>query len=1232
MKRFLVILLCFAAFSLVAETLNFTHFVDAPTCKNKVISVDSDVRFIADPGAPRLPYKTSNVLLPFGEKITSIEVNMDDPVVLDGHFDLDQVQQQIPIQKGRTQEFVRTPRNEEIYNSSVFFPEYDHKLVTVQRMNGFDLAFINIYPYKYNPETEEIMYFNKVEVFINTEYDASIANEQSKRIINNSRIHDKFKNLILNPDAVNSYPDHATVNLERDSQIDPNDPKKMIIITDQAHIATFQDFASYKESNGVSTGVFDIAVIYSDYTGLDHADQMRQFIDHAYTSWANSSTDFLEYVILAGDDEIIPFRLAVANNGNERGYIPCDLYFGALDGTWNDDGDGFYGEFNDGTDLTPEVHIGRMPGDITQDFLNMIAKSKEYENTFSHYHDTALFIGEKLDNDGQNYSYGSSYKNAIAQEFYQFQFEYDMKTLYERYNTFSQQGVEDEFNRNHGSVINHVGHCDYPIAMGLTRTEAFELSNTKFPIVYSIGCYSLAFDDSVSGADECIGENLMVAPGGLAAYVGNTRYGFYSRQYVTDATSYKFDKTFFHDIMEEGNYNIGSVLTNSKLPHINDIDNGVFRWVYYELVLFGDPSLEYKRGYGDVPNLVFEDGTTGAVESPGDGDGKINPGERAALRFTLSNNTILNEYNMPVGGSATGINITVMDDDNVTGLGTANIGDLAIDSSIESANASASVLFRLNSDCATGVFDIIVKVEAGTDASTGRNYVEYHHVPIQTGFEYAGFPINIDDADVIGAPVITDINNDNVKEVIFCDEYSKVYAFNADGSALAGFPVAGSSSGNSKASIAVADIDGDGNKEIAVTHFLDGNLKVINNDGSMKFQKDNLGFVFTTPVFADFTTDSGLETIIAGSPNENNQIMVYDKDGNSVANFPVNLTASVRVSVTVADIDNDGANEIVAATASEKLAIIESDGTVSYVDLEGFLSVDPVVFDSDKIVVGNNAGKVFVVQNGQIIHSREFNSQIIGSFAIADVNGDSNNDIILSLDSKEIFAVDSSLQNLTGSWPVTLPHDISTSPVIADINADDLNDIILVDDYSSLFVYNGDGTSHDGYPVAGVYQSNGLLTVDNLDMDRNPDIFIGAPGKLLGWDIKTHRGHINKWHTFKGSYSRNGSVSYIVDNDNSDVNNYETAVTGNYPNPFNPETTIAFSINQKDSSQPALLQVYNIKGQLVKTLDNKVYSEGSHTIVWSGKDNSEKSVGTGVYFFRLRTASTVQTSKMLLLK
>ena len=86
----------------------------------------------------------------------------------------------------------------------------------------------------------------------------------------------------------------------------------------------------------------------------------------------------------------------------------------------------------------------------------------------------------------------------------------------------------------------------------------------------------------------------------------------------------------------------------------------------------------------------------------------------------------------------------------------------------------------------------------------------------------------------------------------------------------------------------------------------------------------------------------------------------------------------------------------------------------------------------------------------------------------------------------------------------------------------------------------------------------------------------------------------------------------------------------NYPNPFNPETTIAFNLAKNDNVS---LKVYNLKGQLVRSLIGDEYLEkGRHEVVWDGKDNSSKSVGTGMYFYKLEAKDTSTTKKMLLLK
>jgi hypothetical protein len=85
----------------------------------------------------------------------------------------------------------------------------------------------------------------------------------------------------------------------------------------------------------------------------------------------------------------------------------------------------------------------------------------------------------------------------------------------------------------------------------------------------------------------------------------------------------------------------------------------------------------------------------------------------------------------------------------------------------------------------------------------------------------------------------------------------------------------------------------------------------------------------------------------------------------------------------------------------------------------------------------------------------------------------------------------------------------------------------------------------------------------------------------------------------------------------------------NYPNPFNPSTTIGFALPQ---SAAVSLQVFDINGQLVKTLLNGSRAAGTHRVVWDGTDQSGAGVASGVYLYRLSAGGFTQTRKMMLMK
>ena len=106
------------------------------------------------------------------------------------------------------------------------------------------------------------------------------------------------------------------------------------------------------------------------------------------------------------------------------------------------------------------------------------------------------------------------------------------------------------------------------------------------------------------------------------------------------------------------------------------------------------------------------------------------------------------------------------------------------------------------------------------------------------------------------------------------------------------------------------------------------------------------------------------------------------------------------------------------------------------------------------------------------------------------------------------------------------------------------------------------------------------------------------------------------------------TVGYV--NAEQEISTVVTKLQGNYPNPFNPTTTISFSVAQTSSF--VNLEVFNIKGQKVKKLLGEILPAGNHTIVWNGKDENGKAVASGVYFYKMNADKFISTKKMILMK
>ncbi|MEF3695371.1 MAG: chitobiase/beta-hexosaminidase C-terminal domain-containing protein [Candidatus Cloacimonadota bacterium] len=116
-----------------------------------------------------------------------------------------------------------------------------------------------------------------------------------------------------------------------------------------------------------------------------------------------------------------------------------------------------------------------------------------------------------------------------------------------------------------------------------------------------------------------------------------------------------------------------------------------------------------------------------------------------------------------------------------------------------------------------------------------------------------------------------------------------------------------------------------------------------------------------------------------------------------------------------------------------------------------------------------------------------------------------------------------------------------------------------------------------------------------------------------------------------GSYLIAGGSAVVTATDSDDPSApiLETALLGNYPNPFNPSTTLSFSLVE---TSPVELVIFNARGQRVRSLVNRTLSSGMHSVVWDGRDEQGQSASSGIYFYRMHTGKYSSTRKMIMMK
>ncbi len=203
------------------------------------------------------------------------------------------------------------------------------------------------------------------------------------------------------------------------------------------------------------------------------------------------------------------------------------------------------------------------------------------------------------------------------------------------------------------------------------------------------------------------------------------------------------------------------------------------------------------------------------------------------------------------------------------------------------------------------------------------------------------------------------------------------------------------------------------------------------------------------------------------------------------------------------------------------------------------------------------------------------------------------------------------------------------------------NVYIINNDYLKSILSSGDEIAlYDGEFCVSSLVINGnedffslIASLNTNDQSNNNGYSINHPFSIRIFNQNNEYKNID-YSIISGTNLFNIGESAVITINNLLANNdilipKLTEIQSIYPNPFNPSTTIQYSINKNDFVE---IDIYNVKGQKIKSLISQKHTPGIFHVVWNGKDLNEKSVSSGIYMCRIKTSNKIISKKMILVK
>ncbi len=543
-------------------------------------------------GEPLLPFQSLRLLIPAGFSAVSVQALPGEEIELPGSYRVAPAQAPVSLSfQGIPR---RTAPDPAFYNSSRPFPPEIISRESLQWKKGFSILLLNLFPVRYRPAAGRISYFPRITVKVILHPDPSLHRRQEKAVYLPTD-REEVRRLVENPEEINSYPPPRKAAAQYQE----------VIITPSSLKEAFAPLLSHRLSHWTTATVVTTEWIYTQSTGSDDQEKIRNFIRDAYQNWG------VQFILLGGDADGVPPRLFYVegiDNGALKSdwtvlttYLPADLYYSNLDGPFNSNGNDKWGEPDDGEgggdiDLFSEVAVGRWPVRSSQEVYYLINKTIAYEDAATGYVNRVSMVGEYLGFGGvSDFAKPSLEELRLGSDNYYYEtvgfsanswFD-TLGTLYDQdYNPVRWVADPDLFDLLNAGValVNHLGHGGTYSAWKMNVSKLSELKNDLPFFGYTQACLCGGFDNP-----DCWAEVMITGEYGAFGLVANARYGFGARE-STDGPSQRYAREFWDALLGEDIRYLGKINADSKEDLAGRINEDNMRWCYYETNLFGDPA------------------------------------------------------------------------------------------------------------------------------------------------------------------------------------------------------------------------------------------------------------------------------------------------------------------------------------------------------------------------------------------------------------------------------------------------------------------------------------------------------------------------------------------------------------------------------------------------------------------------------------------------------------------